>query len=355
MGSMSNIVTINQTQLAEQIRLCTAMDQPLFTWGPPGVGKTDMMMQLAEEMGARFCDVRLSQYESIDLRGLPDVEDKRTVWHVPSTLPFYGSKWDDGTDQPILLFLDEAMQAPPSVQGVAMQLVNEGRIGEHELLPNVRIFAASNRETDKAGTSRMLTPLANRFFHVQLEAELDPWVDWARSKGIHEALVSYVRFRQDNLNQFDEALKKNLKAYATPRMWAKVGSVLRMFTDEQGALHGLDKARITISAAVGEATAAECMSFLETWQAMPNIDNIIANPMNAPVPDKPDMRFAVQAALAARAGKDTAEPILAYVDRLPGEYRVSCVMDMMRRDQSILTVPAMRKWYQENNELVLGV
>ncbi|GHU30402.1 hypothetical protein AGMMS50256_17270 [Betaproteobacteria bacterium] len=86
-------------------------DLPLFIWGPPGIGKSDMVRQAAVQQGwlqdnKAFIDVRLSQMEPVDLRGLPvpDMSARKTDWLPPTWLPFEGSAWPNSG----VLFLDEA-------------------------------------------------------------------------------------------------------------------------------------------------------------------------------------------------------------------------------------------------------
>ena len=158
--------TIDHKQLVSFLsEVAFDLDQPVMVWGQPGVGKSDAVRQMAEAKGAVLVDIRLSQYDSVDLRGIPSVESGLTRWNMPATLPFVGNP-DFPTDRPIVVFFDEINGAAPAVAGVAYQLVLDRAAGEHKLLPNVRIVAAGNREGDKGVTNKMPLPLANRFAHL---------------------------------------------------------------------------------------------------------------------------------------------------------------------------------------------
>lgn len=354
---MSNMATVTAEQALDSLKLGLALSHPVFLWGPPGVGKSGLARQFAKAVNGHLIDLRLGQYDSVDMRGLPDVDTHHgtTVWRVPGTLPFEGTEFADiSSDEPIILFLDEAMQASPAVQGVAFQLVLERRVGEHRLLPNVYVMAASNRETDKAGVARMQTPLADRFTHLEMLPALKPWVSWARAAGVPEPVVNYVRFRPDNLDTFEQAQKTNAKAFATPRTWERVGEVLRLFEDEAGKYPGLDRARANIDGLVGPGIGAELMGFIEVWQDMPDIDRIIREPGGAPVPDAPDMLFAVVSALANRADKDTLPSILEYGERLPSEMMVTMVVDIVERKSELAGHPQMAPFYSKYSHLMFG-
>ena len=362
---MNNIIQTSTTGAARAVKTFVAMNQPVFLWGSPGIGKSQLIAQVADDLGALMVDFRLSQIDAVDLHGLPDVDTSTstatTTWRVPSTLPFEGTPFDtpDNRERIIVLFLDEAMQAPPSVQAVAFQLVLDKRIGEHKLMPNVRIVAASNRETDRAGTNRMLTPLANRFAHLDVTASLDPWVEWARENGIHPAVEAYVRFRPDYLDTFEAAQVGNHKAFATPRSWEVVSRVLHMMTDARTRVIE-DKAttHLMVSGTVGAGVGSELLAFVDTWESMPSIDNILKHPDKAPVPDEPSMLFAVTAALGHRATKDNLDAIMDYADRLPKEYAIKLAMDIGQRakkggNSSIMGHKAMTAFIVKHGSLIL--
>ena len=84
-------------------------------WGPPGIGKSSLVQQIAQAHELDFVDVRLSQLAPTDLRGLPVPENGITYWAPPEFLPRKGSG---------ILFMDEINMAPPAMQGVAQQLRN---------------------------------------------------------------------------------------------------------------------------------------------------------------------------------------------------------------------------------------
>lgn len=378
-----NVATVNTDQALNALKLGYALNQPAFMWGPPGIGKSELARQFArqvarkpdnlstrgEELWTRIfgdsdcglIDLRLGQYDSVDLRGLPDVTNGMTTWAVPSTLPFEGSEFEEllahlPDNFRFVLFLDEAMQAMPAVQGVAFQLVLEGRVGEHRLLPGTYIVGASNRETDKAGVNKMQTPLANRFWHMEMQAALEPWVEWARSNGVPQPVYEYVRFREEHLDTFDEAVKVGAKAFATPRSWAAVGGVMALFEDPDnpGTFPGLDRGRPLIDGRIGPGLGAELMAFAEVWESMPSIDGILKDPDNAVVPDKPDMLFAVTASIAEKVTTKTLGNALKYAERLPKARLVSMVRDIAHRNPELLGRPEMTKFYSDYQELILG-
>ncbi|MGD8910933.1 MAG: MoxR family ATPase, partial [Chromatiales bacterium] len=99
---------------------------PVMLWGPPGVGKSDMVREVARHHQAPVIDIRLSQMEPSDLRGIPFRSNGNVEWAIPSILPHSERHGPEG-----ILFLDEITSAPPTVSAAAYQLILDRRLGEY--------------------------------------------------------------------------------------------------------------------------------------------------------------------------------------------------------------------------------
>jgi len=322
---------LNAAQLVPALKAMENARLAFMIWGTPGIGKSAVVNQYAEATGKRLVDIRLSQFDSVDLRGFPSVSDGWAQWNAPRILPFKGNP-DFHPKNPVVLFLDELLQAPPAVQAVAFQLVLDRRVGEHELMDNVFVVAASNRDTDRAGANRMLTALANRFVHVEMVPNLDAWVDWALDHDIDSKLIAFLRFRPELMSTFitSKGAVTSEKVFASLRSWEFVDRIVKQKLS-------LDLEVSLCAGAVGEGPAAELKAFWDTWASMPSIDNAIMNPDTAELPSvkRPDVMFAVTTALGERAEQGTFGNILKYCDRLPPEYAVRVMRDATRRNVAL--------------------
>ena len=170
--SANRVQTPNEAKAA--IRKCFKVKRPVFLWGAPGIGKSDIVKQIAEETGREVIDVRLSLWEPTDIKGIPffNPESRTMQWAAPAELP-------SDPDSTAVLFLDELNSAAPATQAAAYQLILNGRIGTYVLPKGVSLVAAGNRESDKGVTYRMPAPLANRFLHLELKTNFDDWQEWA--------------------------------------------------------------------------------------------------------------------------------------------------------------------------------
>lgn len=327
----------------------TGHHTPVMLWGPPGVGKSQMVAQVAADHGVPVIDIRLSQMEPSDLRGIPFRVGDHVEWAVPSMLPDARRHGPRG-----ILFLDEITSVPPSVSAAAYQLILDRRLGAYEVPEGWAIFAAGNRQGDRGVTYTMPAPLANRFSHFELDVNLDDWVAWAYAHGIDERLIGFLRFRPELLFEFDPA--HNPVAFPSPRSWEFAHRALHKFGDNNELLVG------ALQACVGPAAGVELSAFVDNLDQLPDLDAILRGE-TVPVPRETDLQYAVASALVARAirVKDTPEAveawgrILDYAGRFPQrEMGVMLVSDMHRAvGQDLFSVPQFSVWAKAVADVML--
>lgn len=302
--------------------------RPLFFWGPSGIGKSEMIAQSALENEAVLVDIRVSQYESIDFRGIPDVQLGATVWNMPATLPFKGNKrFDEDSGKPIYLFLDEMNQGDPSVLSVCYQLINDRRIGEHELMDNVVILAAGNRASDRGVTTKFPDPLANRMTHAELLPDVRAWSAWASKAGRSPTLIGFLNFRSELLHTHDS--NKPVTVFATPRTWDFAHDD---FMDD--ALPA-DVKQAAIAGSVGEGPATELGAFVEIMNSIRPIEEIIADPEGVPIESTLDVQWAMATHVAGNMSKDNADQLHKFLVRLEPEMVVMAWTMAVQRDEDI--------------------
>jgi len=236
--------------------------RPIFLWGPPGIGKSDIVNQIGKDSNREVVDVRLALWEPTDIKGIPyfDSNAGTMTWAPPAELP---------TDpkSKAILFLDELNSAPPAVQAAAYQLILNRRVGTYKLPDGVDIVAAGNRDGDKGVTYRMPAPLANRFVHLEMKVDFEDWQDWATLNGIHPEVVGYVGYAKQDLYDYDP--KSPSKSFATPRSWSFVSDLV---ADEE-----IDTESLTnlVSGAIGDGLAVKFMAHRKIASKLPKPDDIL--------------------------------------------------------------------------------
>ena len=263
---MSESRTVTALQAKKSLLKAFKVKRPLFLWGPPGIGKSELVEGIARELGGLMIDLRLGQMEPTDIRGIPfyNKDIGKMDWAPPVELP----DEETAAQYPIVvLFLDELNSAAPSVQSAAYQLILNRRIGKYKLPDNVVMVAAGNRESDKGVTYRMPTPLANRFIHQEMKVDFASWQEWAVNNRIHKDVVGYLSFAKQDLYDFDA--KSASRAFATPRSWTFVSELLAEGDDDDTTMN-------LIAGTVGEGLAVKFMAHKKVAGKMPNPADILS-------------------------------------------------------------------------------
>ncbi|WP_299970253.1 MoxR family ATPase [uncultured Roseobacter sp.] len=232
--------------------------------GRPGVGKTQLVTELGQRIGARLFDIRLTTIEPQDLRGLPyyDHDAHKTVWYRPEDLP-------DDPSAPSILFLDELTAASPHLQPTVYGLLQERRVGRHQLPASVFSVAAGNTVDDGAIAYEMGTALADRLIHLQVNADAKDWLErYAVDRGLSPMVTAFLRARPDLLDTTEGALRRGEMIACTPRSWERVSDIVSAIEDRR-LRHAM------IAGTVGTAAAAEFAQIAAEIEALVSVQEIL--------------------------------------------------------------------------------
>jgi len=307
---------------------------PVFIWGAPGIGKSSIVKQIAEHKELEFLDLRLSLLDPTDLKGIPffNAKTQEGVWAKPSFLP-------SDPDSRGILFLDEINTAPPAVQASAYQLILDRKVGEYELPRGWSIIAAGNRENDRGIVYRMPPPLANRFVHFEMEVDFDDWKAWAYSAKIESAIIGYLTYDKSMLFTFDPT--SNEKAFATPRSWEYVDSIVKSGIDTDLILD-------SISGAVGREAAVGYSSFKKVMKQLPDLNIILDGTLTELEEEDPKVLMALAIglvnALRENPSDEAIEHVLDFSLQLPGEFAIMLVKDMQQNGLDVEGSVAWSEW-----------
>lgn len=347
------------SQVVLALTTAIAAQRPIFLWGSPGSGKSDLVRAVQQQEQEKLdptgkeiydlIDLRLSQLDPVDLRGVPSVnqKNKQTHWNTPSFLPTKGKG---------ILFLDELNSACQATQAAAYQLLLDRKLGDYELPDGWSIIAAGNRATDKAIVNQMGTALKSRLLHINVEVNNDDWCRWALESGIHETVLGFIRFRPMLLNEFDthssskdekqrQQRMKDQNTFGVPRTWKFMSDLMHTGVDKDIELE-------MFTGTVGEGCAVEFAAYMKYYRTLPNIDLVLMNPKTAEVPKEPATLYAIATGVASRATVDNMERVVDYALRLPKEFQVMLIKDAGVRDKAVCSTKAFNKWALENTDIL---
>ena len=328
----------------------------VMLWGPPGVGKSQLVKEVACNLGKELnkrvevTDVRLILFNPVDLRGIPsaDVNKEFAIWLKPKIF-----NMDESDDVLNILFLDEISAATLSVQAAAYQITLDKRIGEHKLPKNCIVIAAGNRVTDKSVAYQMPKALANRLLHFEIEPDFNSWNTWAISQGIHPYVLGFIKFKPDRL-YCDEVDGYNGLAYPTPRTFEMVSNILNYVSDDFKEVYSL------ISGVIGKACATEMRTWTKIYSKLPNIEDIFNGKENR-VPKELDTLYALTSSMIkyARLYKDDMVKIgnsIRYANLLPPEFSVMLLKDYLYLEDNyknkLLKLPEYLNWMKTKGKLL---
>lgn len=319
----------------------------VMLWGMPGVGKSQGVRQLAAYLQRStgkhvvVTDVRLLLFNPIDLRGIPtaDVNKEFAIWLRPKIFDMRAA--DDTIN---VLFLDEISAAPPSVQAAAYQITLDRVIGEHRLPDNCIVMAAGNRVTDKSVAYKMPKALSNRLCHIQIEVDFKSWNEWAERSHLDKRVIGFLSNRRDMLCTFDAA--KDDVAYATPRSWEMVSTVLL-----EGGYANPRDAFALIAGLVGVGLANEFCAWCRTHASIPDIARILRGDYPA-APTSPDALYATLRLFVATAGDcantEAVRHLIVYSTKFPPDYTAAFFKELLQKGDHVkaklLQLPEFTRW-----------
>ena len=309
-----------------------------YVAGAPGVGKSDMVRQVAEELNLEVIDHRLSTSDPTDLSGLPAIVDGNATFTPFDLFPIEGATIPKGK-KGWLLFLDELPSAPMSVQAAAYKLALDREVGQHKLHGDVHIVCAGNRKTDGAIVNKIGTAMQSRLVHFEVDVDSEDWLAWAYGSDLDSRVTSYITYAPDKLQMFDP--NHNDKTFPCPRTWhflSKYAKANDISFDHMPAIAGT----------IGEGPARDFLAYCEVGSKLPDYSVILAKPEATPVPDEPSTLYFVCGSIAAKTTCKELPKIVKYVERMPVEFQIVCFRDMFKREPAVKKDPIMRKWILAN-------
>ncbi len=352
-----NIISDAYSSIIEKSMAVNAIF-PFMLFGPPGVGKSQLVRQAAEIIEERtgkkviITDVRLLLFNPIDLRGIPTANEDKTlaVWLKPKIF-----QMDESENVINILFLDELSACPASIQAAAYQITLDRVIGEHKLPDNCIVIAAGNRVTDKSVAFKMPKALANRLTHIEIESGYESWKKWAKKNRIHYNVVDFLNNRREYFMKFDP--QNDDLAYPTPRSWENVSNVLNVFDGD------VEKAYPIISGSIGAAAALEFKMWCTVHNRLPDVEEIF----NGKSPDAPkgsDALFALISNMVAYAREHRYDTELIgnaidYSQLLLPDFSVSFMKELLNIEpgysKKLIGLPAYRRWMDKRGVHLNGI
>jgi len=238
------------------------LNQSIYLEGPSGIGKTEIVTQLAKELDCELIDIRLGNYDVVDLNGIgiPDLDNHKAIFTRPEFYP------PENSDKKYLIFLDEFNHATEAVFGLAYQLVLERRVNTHILPNNVLIIGAGNRVDDKGISFQMPSPLVNRFMKINVEPSINDWIKYAETQGVDWKILGFLKGQSEYLHKFDGKTAED--NFPTPRNWIKFDTYKEHFED-------IEFMEVILNSLFGMSVMVQFKEYLKLVDKLPHLEAIL--------------------------------------------------------------------------------
>jgi len=312
----------------------------IFMEGFSGIGKSEGAIQVSQEEDLPVIDIRFSQMDSVDLRGVPFVEvlrketERCTRWARPGFLP-------DASTPRGIFFADELTSGMPSVLAAAYQMFNDRGVGDYRFPQGWLLLAAGNPTASRGVTYQMPAPLLNRFLKIDVTTHLDDFIDHAAMVGLNTKVIAFLQTRADMLYKFDPS--SEIKPFPTPRSWFRAAQYVEKPKEIRIEL---------VQGCVGEEAATHFETFLRVWGELPDMDEVRDTPTTAKIPDSLGGKWAVAVSVAEVIDIRNFARVNKYLERLPDEFSMLAGRLAHKRVPKLHVSDGYKDWAQRHGNIL---
>lgn len=274
----------------------------------PGMGKSSLVKEIAQEFNLKLIDIRLSQYDPADLQGLPmRIPGERRAEHVTfDTFPISTDSLPEGYDG-WLIFFDEYNSCAKATQAAAYKIILDRMVGNANLHENAFIVCAGNRDDDKAITVRQSTAMQSRLTHLFMRSDFREFSDHAMKSGYDSRVIGFLESQPHKLHVFDPDHQDC--TFPCPRTWEFVSKYITGRTYE-------DISTATLAGQIGSGPAVEFYTFLQEADLLPSFGSILRDPTKTMIPDKKSTQYALVSLLLSKIERDQFATLDRYMQRI---------------------------------------
>lgn len=237
----------------------------LYITAKPGVAKSAIARSIADKMGFRYMDLRLSMVDETDVGLFPSItEDENGLKCLDHVVP----RWAlESNKQPTIIHFEELNRASQAVRNAALQILLERQIGINFAFNDTVLLMASGNLGDEDGTDveEFDSALNNRLIHYKHVLTTDEWINNFAEDNVHRTITSYIKVHPEQLYKTSDGSQ----AYATPRSWTMLSEfIIKNFGKEADPKDFLQILKVVAASYVGNSA----MKYIQYCEDMLNIN-----------------------------------------------------------------------------------
>lgn len=337
MTKQIDLTEVNADELKNLINVVLKTNLVPMVTSSPGLGKSSIIRQIADDLKLELIDVRLSTADPTYLSGLPFMHDGKA-----KLMPFNEMFPTEDMEIPKgkigwLLFLDELTSANRSVQAASYQLVLDRVVGTRKLHNRVKIVAAGNLLDDRAIVNTMSTALQSRMVHLTLKPNVEIWTkNVAIPNHIDFRITAFVNAFPQYLMQFDPEHEE--KTFACPRTWAFADKIIKAYGQEN-----LGDIRALLSGTISTSVTTKFLAFCDNMHEVTTLKEVLADPATAKIPSQNQFIWATVTSLAQQVDETNISSICAYVERLTPPMQIIFYRSILIYNKDLSGTPEFTK------------
>lgn len=335
------------------IQFANRMDRALAAEaGEETEGRVESVKATVALKGRHFgyIDTRVPMAQPTDVKGFPYASRELGVsgWLPPDNFPTESNIKAGRVPEHGLWVLEEFPLGVPLVRSAFAQPLLERHINGDPIGSGWLIMATGNRLQDKSGVSKLEAFNVSRMWHCEIRVDIEEWSTWAQAAGLDPITIAFFRTRPEMLDTFDPATWVQDTPYSCPRTAEKLARLVTAWKEEHG-MHSKPSLDMVVGY-VGRAVAHDFWNYMDVVGDIPTIEEIVKDPGRAKVPPRtnPGALYAISTMLGSFVDAERITPFVTYLTRLPKEFEVVGVRDMMTKAPDLITGKAMTDWCSKN-------
>lgn len=209
--------------------------RPILLMGPPGIGKTAILEQAARECGVGLVAYTITHHTRQSAIGLPHIETKIydgqafsvTEYTLSEIIASVYDAMERTGQREGILFLDEINCVSETLAPTMLQLLQNKTFGSHKVPEGWMIVAAGNPPEYNKSVREFDVATLDRVRRIDVEADLDVWMEYAWTRQVHGAILSYLRIREDRFYAVEQ--QGGEKSFVTARGWEDLSELLKSY------------------------------------------------------------------------------------------------------------------------------
>lgn len=312
--------------------------------GKPGIGKSATFKAIADKYNLKLIDIRLAQIDPCDLNGylIPNKETMRVDFMHPAIFPVEEDEVPEGYSGWLILF-DEITNANNAVQGAAYKVLLDRMIGQRKIHSKALMCGAGNSAVDRAAAFRLNTAMQSRLMHLRVKSNFEKWLEYAVDNNLDHRIRAFIRFKPDMLNNFDPNHQD--QTYSCERTWEMASRYIDAANNYDRSINlSYNDFYIPLAGIIGQAAAMEFIAFSDLYTELYTIDDILADPIGIPMPERLDICYALTSTLAMHINPSNADKLIEFIKRMNIEFQIIIVREACSRDPKIREHQVVSKW-----------